>query len=163
MRNPLIRRIPRELKSDWHKYLVIIIFMVMMIGLISGMYVGHDSMLAAIYQGQDQLNLEDGSFELAHKASQELLEDISSGEKADVRSYFIEKGMKEADRKVAEKIDEELEKNVTQAIEDGVRAQCEALGLTDEAMIQEQIDAAMKESFDTAMEEARETEDFKKA
>ena len=98
MRNPLIRRVPRELKSDWHKYLVIIIFMVMMIGLISGMYVGHDSMLAAIYDGWNTLNLEDGSFELAHKASQELLEDIAAGEKADVREYFIEKGIKEAEK-----------------------------------------------------------------
>ncbi len=163
MRNPLIQRVPRELKSDWHKYLVIIIFMVMMIGLISGMYVGHDSMLAAIYDGWNTLNLEDGSFELAHKASQELLEDIAAGEKADVREYFIEKGIKEADREVAKKIDEELEKQVTQAIEDGVRAQCEALGLTDEAMIREQIDAAMKESFDTAFKEAKDSEDFKKA
>ncbi len=163
MRNPLIRRVPRELKSDWHKYLVIIIFMVMMIGLISGMYVGHDSMLAAVYDGWDTLNLEDGSFELKHKATRELLEDIGSGEKADVRSYFIDKGMKEADREVAKKIDEELEKKVTEAIEDGVRARCEAFGVTDEAMIQEQIDAAMKESFDTALEEAKETEDFKEA
>ncbi len=163
MRNPLIRRVPRELKSDWHKYLVIIIFMVMMIGLISGMYVGHDSMLAAVYDGWDTLNLEDGSFELKHKATRELLEDIGSGEKADVRSYFIDKGMKEADREVAKKIDEELEKKVTEAIEDGVRTRCEAFGVTDEAMIQEQIDAAMKESFDTALEEAKETEDFKEA
>ena len=68
MKNPLIRRIPRELKSDWHKYLVIIIFMVLMIGLISGMYVGHDSMLTAIHNGRKELNLEDGSFELAKKA-----------------------------------------------------------------------------------------------
>ena len=43
MRNPLIKRIPKELISDWHKYIVIIVFMVMMIGVISGMYVGHDS------------------------------------------------------------------------------------------------------------------------
>ena len=52
MKNPLIKRIPRELKSDWHKYLVIIVFMVIMIGVISGMYVGHDSMLAAVYAGR---------------------------------------------------------------------------------------------------------------
>ena len=32
MRNPLIKRIPKELASDWHKYLVIILFMVIMIG-----------------------------------------------------------------------------------------------------------------------------------
>ena len=77
MKNPLIRRIPRELKGDWHKYFVIIVFMVIMIGVISGMYVGHDSMLAAVYAGRDELNLEDGSFELSKKASQDLLDDIS--------------------------------------------------------------------------------------
>ena len=109
MRNPLIRRVPRELKSDWHKYLVIIIFMVVMIGVISGMYIGHDSMLEAVYNGRDELNLEDGRFELSKKASKELLDALSAGEKADVRSYYIEKGYKEADEKVAEAIDEELD------------------------------------------------------
>nr|MCR5721916.1 ABC transporter permease [Lachnospiraceae bacterium] len=74
MRNPLIKRVPRELKSEWHKYLVIIIFMVVMIGVISGMYVGHDSMLAAVYAGKEDLNLEDGSFELSKKASDDFLE-----------------------------------------------------------------------------------------
>ena len=78
MKNPLIRRIPRELRSDWHKYLVIIVFMVVMIGVISGMYVGHDSMLASVYSGWDELNLEDGSFELSGKADPELLADIAS-------------------------------------------------------------------------------------
>lgn len=107
MRNPLIKRIPRELKSDWHKYLVIILFMVIMIGVISGMYVGHDSMLAAVYDGRESLNLEDGSFELSKKANAELLDGISSGEKADVRAYYINKGNKEADEEVIKKVDEE--------------------------------------------------------
>ena len=128
MKNPLIKRIPRELKSDWHKYLVIIVFMVIMIGVISGMYVGHDSMLAAIEEGKTELVLEDGSFELVEKASQDLLDDISSGEKADVRSYYIEKGYKEADKKVAEAVEDELEQQVTETIEETVRAQCAAFG-----------------------------------
>ncbi len=136
MRNPLIKRIPRELRSDWHKYLVIILFMVIMIGVISGMYVGHDSMLAAVYDGRETLNLEDGSFELTKKASQELLDDISSGEKADVRAYYIDKGIKEADEEVAKAIDEKLNEQVTEAIED---------------------------SFDEALEKAKESEDYKKA
>ena len=78
MRNPLIKRIPRELKSDWHKYIVIILFMILMIGVISGMYVGHDSMLEAIHAGQKNLNLEDGNFELTSEASNELLDEISN-------------------------------------------------------------------------------------
>ncbi len=91
MRNPLIKRIPRELKSDWQKYLVIIVFMAVMIGVISGMYVGHDSMLAAVYNGREELVLEDGRFELAEKASEKMLKDIETGEKADVRTYFLNK------------------------------------------------------------------------
>ena len=104
MRNPLIKRISKELVSEWHKYLVIIVFMVVMISVISGMYVGHDSMLASVYANRDDLNLEDGRFELSKKASQELIDAIASGEIADVREYFISEGMKEADEKVAEAI-----------------------------------------------------------
>ena len=36
MRNPLNKRLPRELKHDFGKYLVIFLFMVMMISLVSG-------------------------------------------------------------------------------------------------------------------------------
>ena len=57
MRNPLVKRIPKELKADWHKYAVIILFMVLMIGVISGMYVGHDSMLYSIEKGRTDLHL----------------------------------------------------------------------------------------------------------
>lgn len=85
MRNPLIKRIPKELKTDWRKYIVIIVFMVMMIGVISGMYVGRESMLEAIDSGKKELNLEDGSFELSKKATPELLEQI--GEKYVDRIY----------------------------------------------------------------------------
>ena len=163
MRNPLIKRVPRELGSEWHKYLVIIVFMIVMIGVISGMYVGHDSMLAAIYEGQEKLILEDGSFELSKKGSREFLDKVSAGEKADVRAYFIEKGNKEADKKVVEAVEEELNKKVSETIEEAVRVQCAVYGINDESMIKEQIDAAMKGSFEDALKEARESEEFKNA
>ncbi len=163
MKNPLIRRIPKELKSDWHKYLVIIIFMVVMIGVISGMYVGHDSMLAAIESGRDELNLEDGSFELKNRASQELLNDISAGKKADVREYYINKGFEEADREVADAVEEKLNETVTAAIEENVRTMCAAYGITDEAQIREQIDKAIGENLESAIAEAKETDDYKQA
>ncbi len=163
MRNPLIKRIPRELGSDWHKYLVIIVFMVVMIGVISGMYVGHDGMMAAIENGRNELNLEDGRFELNKKASVDLLRDIGTGEKADVRTYFIDKGKKEADKEVAEAIEEKLKETVTEKIEENVRAACAAYGITDEIMIREQVDTAISENLEEAMKEARETEEFRKA
>ncbi len=163
MRNPLIKRIPRELKSDWHKYLVIVIFMVVMIGVVSGMYVGHDGMLAAVYAGREELNLEDGCFELAKQAPTELLDDISTGKMADVRQYYIDKGYKEADKEVADAIEEKLAEEVTAAISDAVRVQCEAYGINDEKLIKEQIDAAIKDNYDVAVKETRESDEFKKA
>ena len=163
MRNPLVKRIPKELASDWHKYLVIIIFMVVMIGVISGMYVGHDSMLYSIEKGREELKLEDGSFELKEKASPKFIEAISKGEMADVRQYFIDEGIKEADEEVAEAVEKELNDQVTAAIEEGVRAQCQAYGITDEDMIKSQIDTAMEENFEDALNEARDSEEFKEA
>ena len=136
MRNPLIKRIPKELASDWHKYLVIILFMVIMIGVISGMYVGHDSMLASVAEGRVELKLEDGSFELSDKASPELIEAISTGEMADVRQYFIDEGMKEAREEVDKAAEEELNTQVASAIEEQVRAQCEEYGVTDEEVLE---------------------------
>ncbi|MCR4777646.1 MAG: hypothetical protein K5858_02275, partial [Lachnospiraceae bacterium] len=118
MKNPLIKRIPKELRSDWHKYFVIVVFMVVMIGVISGMYVGHDSMLAAVYGGRETLNLEDGSFELNKKASAELLDAISTGKKADVRQYYIDKGFKEADKEVAKAIDPAYKEQYESAIKE---------------------------------------------
>ena len=163
MRNPLRKRIPKELVSEWHKYLVIVVFMVLMIGVISGMYIGHDSMLAAIEEGRTNLNLEDGSFVLKKKADEEFIAAISTGDMADVRQYFIDEGIDEADREVSEAVEEELNLQVADSIEAAVREQCEAYGITDEAMISEQVDAAMEESFDEALEEARNSDEFAEA
>ena len=44
-KNPLIKRVPRELKGDWSKYLLVSLFMIFVIGFIAGMYVANESML----------------------------------------------------------------------------------------------------------------------
>ena len=163
MKNPLIKRIPRELVADWHKYIVIIIFMVVMIGVVSGMYVGHDSMLGSVYSGRKVLKLEDGSFELSKRASKELIDDISTGAKADVRQYFIDKGMKEADEEVEKAINENVANEVKALIEENVRAQAVSYGITDEKIIQRQIDTAVENNFEEAVAEAKKSDEFKKA
>ena len=163
MRNPLIKRVPRELIKDWHKYIVIIIFMVLMIGVISGMYVGHDSMLAQINAGEKELVLEDGCFETAHKASEDMIANIEKGLKADVRRYFIEKGTEEADKEVAAAVEEKTAEEVNAAIEEAVRSQCAAYGIRDEAVIREQIDQAMEAGYDDALAEAKGSAEYKKA
>lgn len=163
MRNPLIKRIPKELKSEWHKYIVIILFMILMIGLVSGMYVGHDSMLASIEKGKDELVLEDGSFELNKKASDELITGIESGEMADVRQYYIDEGRKEADKEVEKAAQKELHEQVEDNIKQMVRAQCEGYGITDEQIIDAQIETALSDNLENALKEAEESDEYKKA
>ena len=163
MKNPLMKRIPKELASDWHKYLVILVFMVVMIGVISGMYVGHDSMLEAIAAGREALRIEDGSFELSKKASPELLAAIESGQRADVRQYFIDEGLGEADAEVSEVLEKELDETVRNRIELTVREQCRAYGITDENLITSRIEAAIEANYDDAIAQTRESEEYRKA
>ena len=163
MKNPLIKRIPKELASDWHKYLVIVLFMVVMIGVISGMYVGHDSMLEAIAKGREELNIEDGSFELSRQASPELLAAIAGGQRAELRRYMIDKGLEEADEEVEAALEKGLDETVRAGIGQAVREQCGASGITDEETIQAQIDAAVEANYEDAMTRARSSEEFRQA
>lgn len=80
IKNPLIKRIPKELIGDWKKYLVVCLFLVLTIGFVSGMYVANESMLKSADEGITKYKREDGHFELAEKADDTLLSDIAKGE-----------------------------------------------------------------------------------
>lgn len=80
-RNPLLKRIPRELLGDWRKYLVVSLFLILTIGFVSGMYVANESMLTAADNGVGKYKLEDGHFELTDKADDTLISAIASEEK----------------------------------------------------------------------------------
>lgn len=84
IKNPLIKRIPKELAGDWKKYLVVFLFLVLTIGFVSGMYVANESMHTATDEGITRYKQEDGHFELKEKADSSLIEAIESGEKADI-------------------------------------------------------------------------------
>ena len=62
MKNPLRKRLPRELKEDLGKYLVIFLFMVLLISLVSGFLVADNSIMDAYQKGFDQYNVEYGNF-----------------------------------------------------------------------------------------------------
>ena len=81
MRNPLIKRLPRELKSEFPKYLVIFLFMIMVIGFVSGMSVASGSLMKCYTESFDKCNVEDGNFEIPIKADEAL---ISSLEENDI-------------------------------------------------------------------------------
>ena len=53
MKNPLRKRIPRELKGEFGKYLVVFLLMVLTIGFVSGFLVADGSMLKAYNESFD--------------------------------------------------------------------------------------------------------------
>ena len=70
MKNPLNKRLPRELKSEFGKHLVLFIFLAGMIALVSGFLVADGSMLKAYEQSFEKYNIEDGNFELDEEVSE---------------------------------------------------------------------------------------------
>ncbi|MFR5150702.1 MAG: hypothetical protein ACLTER_15195 [Ruminococcus sp.] len=89
MKNPLWKRLPRELKSDFGKYIVIFLFMTLTIGFVSGFLVADDSMLAAYDEGFEKYNIEHGNFTLSSKASESDLKKIEKMEKYESAKIFI--------------------------------------------------------------------------
>lgn len=108
VKNPLIKRIPKELLGDWKKYLVVSLFLILTIGFVSGMYVANGSMMQAAEEGVEEYSLEDGHFELESKADEALLEGIRSGEKADVKQYYLEEAKAELDGKFEDEFEKEF-------------------------------------------------------
>ena len=135
VKNPLVKRIPRELAGDWRKYLVVSLFLILTIGFVSGMYVANESMMQAADEGVSKYKLEDGHFELSEKADAGLLEAIASGEKADVKQYYLDKAKKELD----EKFDDEFEGKFN-----------EEFDAKFETEFTEKFDASFKPQFDAA-------------
>lgn len=64
MRNPLNKRLPRELAKDAGKYAAIFIMMVLLISICSGMRVSNESLKQAYYDSFDKYTLEDGHITL---------------------------------------------------------------------------------------------------
>ena len=62
MKNPLRKRLKRELRSDFGKYLVIFLLMVLSIAEISGFLVADESMITAYNESFEKYNVEDGNF-----------------------------------------------------------------------------------------------------
>ncbi len=97
VRNPLIKRVFKELLGDWRKYLVVSLFLILTIGFVSGIYVANESMMKSANEGETKYKLEDGHIELKHKADEPLLLAIESGEKADIKQYYLDKAKEELD------------------------------------------------------------------
>lgn len=89
MRNPLWRRIPKELKGELGKYMVIFLFMVITTGMVSGFMVAGESMKKTYDNTFDKYNVEDGHFDLSDEASDNMKDNIEDeGVKLYDMSYY---------------------------------------------------------------------------
>ena len=78
MRNPLRKRLPRELRKDWGKLLALFLFLTLTIGFVSGFLVADGSMITAYDRSFEQYAIEDGHFILDTEAKDELLRDLEA-------------------------------------------------------------------------------------
>lgn len=84
MKNPLRKRLFRELKGEAGKYLVIFFLLTSIIGFVSGFLVADGSMLKAYNESFEKYNIEDGNFTVKERINRAQQKEIA---KADVTLY----------------------------------------------------------------------------
>ena len=147
MRNPLQKRVPKELIGEWRKYLVLFLLLAITIGFVSGMYVANSSMLKAIDASVTKYDLEDGHFELNRKADEELLKKLETGEQSDVWAYATDEARKEVDREIEKRSREQAEEQAENLLKENVKA-----------LVDPQT---MPEAYEEALKKAREESEGK--
>ena len=88
MKNPLRKRLLRELVSEFGKYLVIFLFMAVTIGFVSGFLVAGDSMIQAYDESFEKYQIEDGHFEMQDELKSSLIDKLEDGNKAIYPLYY---------------------------------------------------------------------------
>ena len=182
-KDPLRRRVWKDILRDWKRYLMICLMLVATIGFVSGMYVANNSMLNTLSKNTEAMKREDGHFTLSGKADAATIKAIETGELADVPAVYRERAYREAADEVEKAVSEALEDKVSEQVREAVKTQvsaavdeqitaARAMGaeITDterESMISSAYDAAIAESYDKAyadaLKAARESEDYEKA
>lgn len=94
MKNPLRKRVWRELVQDKGKYIALFLFLTIMIGFISGFLVADGSMKTAYDRAFEKYNVEDGHFVLAMEADDSLIKKL---EEKDIKIYELFYKNKELD------------------------------------------------------------------
>ena len=93
MKSPLRKRIPRELKGEFGKYLVVFLLMVLTIGFVSGFLVADGSMLKAYDESFNKYNIENGNFRTAEKVYRSQWKDIEAAGVTLYENYYIEEDL----------------------------------------------------------------------
>lgn len=93
MKSPLRKRIPRELRAEFGKYLVILILMISTIGFVSGFLVADGSMIQAYNEGFEKYNIEDGNFRVKKELTSSQKKDISTHNVTLYENFYIEQAV----------------------------------------------------------------------
>lgn len=90
MKNPLWKRIPKELKEEFGKYLVIFLFLAITTGIVSGFIVSGESMIKTYDNSFEKYNVEHGHFTLKAELTDDMKDYIESEEDVGLyeQSYF---------------------------------------------------------------------------
>lgn len=97
MKSPLNKRVFREIKGDAGKYIVIFIFMVALIGAISGFLIAGTSLKRSYDESFSKYNIEDGNFELSKEADDKTKAEIEKEKVKLYENFYIEVKTKNVD------------------------------------------------------------------
>ena len=89
-KNPLHKRLLREMKTELGKYIVIFILLVMTIGFVSGFLVADNSMLLAYNEGFQKYNIEDGHFVTEKKMNRAQLKSVAASGNTLYEMFYAE-------------------------------------------------------------------------
>lgn len=90
MKSPLRKRIPRELRAEFGKYLVVLILMISTIGFVSGFLVADGSMIQAYNEGFEKYNIEDGNFRVKKELTSSQKREITTNGVTLYENFYIE-------------------------------------------------------------------------
>ena len=182
-KNPLRRRVWKDMLRDWKRYLMICLMLIVTIGFVSGMYVANNSMLNTLSENVDTMKREHGHFTLSKKADEETLKAVETGEMADVPAVYRERAYDEAADEVEKAVNAAFEENVAAQVKEAIKTQVTAAAdgkiaaakaagaeiseAERESMISSAYDTTIAESYDDAYSEAikaaKNSEDYQKA
>lgn len=93
MKNPLNKRLPREFRKDFGKYLVIFLLLVITIGFVSGFLVADGSMIKAYNEGIDKYNTENGHFRTSEKMNDAQIQSIEENGIRIYDNFYLEQDL----------------------------------------------------------------------
>ena len=93
MKNPLRKRVLRELRDEIGKYLVVFILMVSTIGFVSGFLVADGSMMTAYNESFEKYDIEDGNFRTDDEIHRSQREKIEAEGVTLYENFYIESEM----------------------------------------------------------------------